>query len=475
MRTSYELYTKIFAFGNNKIYNQAMENMKRYMLPVLIALLMLTGCGKSKTEHTDGQASDGYFSGVDNFDGFSQNPEETYLEGSSESEGTAVFADEEYNTFDKENSGRIEVMKSSLNDIQNVCRDIYVSADKGGGFNVVLSDATVAELMNAIAGAGYSVCDSNYTFNMQGYEALDDFGKSILQGGNISGRYYVVYSDGHISAFELYREGKVWHLLAMSAAWEDDGTLRIFSQGRYSVGTVKYTTKGWLIYNRNTTDFDDNQKSNTGEYTMVRVLPYDSYKKQLAARYIEPVGYLENNLFITDWNTANLGPVDFNTLYAYLFGMYNGTEMLSSYNVRSYYKATGGTRLYVIPTDTFETTVQTYFDIDGATLKNISDFSWKYGGYFFLGYNRDYFNVIPRTPFPEVVDYKENPNGTITMTVDAVNDWYGTDCAFRHVLTVRPEAGGFKYVSNELVQNDGNILPDQKLAEMTDVEMAKLK
>ena len=208
---------------------------------------------------------------------------------------------------------------------------------------------------------------------------------------------------------------------------------------------------------------------------MVRVLPYDSEKRTLCERYVEPVGYLENNLFTTTWNESNMGPIDFNSLYAYVFSLYNGTDMLSSYNVRSYYKAVQGTKLYLVPEDIFENNTTVYFNIDRSALKNISDYSASRGGYYFLGYNRDYYNVTPRTPTPEVVSYTYNTDGTITMVVDAVNKWYGTDRAFRHELTVRPTDGvSFRYVSNLLYEDENNILPVQKLSEMLNVEREKL-
>ena len=448
--------------------------MKKTVLIFMVLCFVLCGCGKKSGPEY--KIEDGHIVYSAGGEPQIDNAADTVgVEGSADNEGRAVFANEEYNSIASEDSGRVSELRNNLNTAASACAEIYAAADKGEGVNVSLSYQTIAEMMAAIANAGFSVADSTNSVNMQGYHSMDEFGKSTMQPGNVSGKYFIIYPDGHLSAFELYREGQVWHLLSMSGAWNEDNTIRIFSEGRYAVHSLEYTEKGWLIYSRDTSDFDENQKSNNGSYTMVRVLPYDAKLRSLATQYVEPIGYLENNLFITDWTNANFGPVDFNTLYAYLFGMYNGTEMLSSYNVRNYYKSVAGTRLYLVPAQTFEDVVQNWFEIDSSALKAISDYSFARGGYFFLGYNRDYFNVTPRTPEPEVVAYTENSDGTITMTVDAVNTWYGTDRAFRHILTVRPEKGGFKFISNSLVADENSILPEQKLAAMTDVEISKIK
>lgn len=401
---------------------------------------------------------------------------DSYTVGGNISDGVAlVFPDEEYNSISQADKGKVKELREIVNNAANACKQTYTDADKGEAINVTLSESTIAKMVADVGTTGVACVDSLLNCNMASFETLDEFGQSInTTTGVISGTYVIVYPDGHLTGFCLCRESNQWHLLATSGEWSKDNSFEIFTEGRYAVGGVKYTERGWLIYSRNTTDFDDNQKANTDPYTMVRVKPYDSTARALAQRYIEPVSYFENNLFITTWSQSDFSAIDFNSLYAYIFGMYNGTEMLSSYNVRNYYKSYGGTRLYVVPTDIFENNVQTYFNIDSSTLKNISDYSYKAGGYFFLGYNRDYYTVTPRTPSPEIISYSYNSDGSISMVVAAVNKWYGTDTAFTHILTVMPTKTGFKYVSNQYLESQDDILPKQVLSEMLDVEKKEL-
>ena len=107
-------------------------------------------------------------------------------------------------------------------------------------------------------------------------------------------------------------------------------------------------------------------------------------------------------------------------------------------------------------------------------LKNISDYSSRLGGYFFLPYSEDSYNVVPHTAEPEVTDYWYNSDGTLTMRVDARNEWYGTDRAFSHEVTVREDgSGGFKYVSNTLIADENSIIPTCQLSGQLDIERAK--
>lgn len=473
-----------------------MLNRRKITILLMISIsLFLSGCG-GKNTGTSYEIVDGKIievqgkNSTDDVAGLYTENENMYMgqeviagegayDGAVVGDGVKVSTSSSNPSDSSGGASNVEInsLKSDMKAAAKACKDVYLNADKGDGWNVDLSSSTIAEMMSAIASEGFSAIDSNNSLNMQGYEALDEFGITAnIKGQNVTGEYFVVYPDGHLSAFKLVRQKDAWHLISMSASWEDDGDIKIYSEGKYSVGEVKYTNRGWLIYSRDTSTLDENQKSNTSKYSMVRVLPYNANYKQFAQKYISKIGYLENNLFTTNWSISDYSPIDFNSLYAYIFGMYNGTDMLSSYNVRSYYSAIGNTRLYLIPTATFENNVKYYFDIDELVLRNISDYSGTVGGYFFIGYNSEYYNVTPRTPTPEVTNVTYNNDGTISLTVDAVNAWYGTDKAFEHILTVRNnEDGSFTYISNTLIDSNDNIIPETKLSELLNVEKSKIK
>ena len=75
------------------------------------------------------------------------------------------------------------------------------------------------------------------------------------------------------------------------------------------------------------------------------------------------------------------------------------------------------------------------------------------------------FNYAPTffgTSLPEVVDIKENEDGTVTLTVEAVCDMVICDDAvITHELTVRfAEDGSFQYLGNEILNDEIMQIPD---------------
>ena len=429
----------------------------KIFLLVVLSLLLLSGC-KRKAEQETSVAE--------------QFTDVTLIDPSPTIPPTPKIS-EKYNSIQDADKDEIAQVQKELMTVAEGCREIYQQADKGTAINVVLSFDTVRAMVDRIGQMGYPAVDAFAKLDMRSPEPIVQFGNQIPGNQNISVTYFTVYNDGQISAYHIGRTSGMWYLIAMSAEWTKDGLPRVMSQGRYVIGDVQFTEKGWLIYNRDTASFDDNQRTNINSYVFVRVLPYDSTKRALCDKYISPVGYFENNLFTTTWNESDFSVIDFNSLYSSIFGMYMGTDDLAAYNAAQYFSNVDDTSLFLIPTDTFEQMVCHYFNIDKGVLKNISDYSNALNGYFFYGYREGLYNYTPRISEPEVVDYWYNPDGTLTMQVDAVNKWYGTDKAFSHQVTVRDTSNGFQYVSNSLYLTENSIVPQCNLSYLLDVERGK--
>ena len=206
-------------------------------------------------------------------------------------------------------------------------------------------------------------------------------------------------------------------------------------------------------------------------------MPYAADKRALSERYLGSSAYAENNLFTCTWSSNNFGELDFNCLYPILYGQYYGTEQLVSSNINALtgYATVKDTNMHIVPYEQFERVIGHFFDIKDETIRAMADNSGSYGGYFILGAQPGFYtSTTVHLPEPEITDYWYNSDGTLTMKIDAVYPWYGTDCAFTHEFTVEETKNGFIYVSNYVYDSPDNIFPDLALKREREAEIATL-
>ena len=116
-----------------------------------------------------------------------------------------------------------------------------------------------------------------------------------------------------------------------------------------------------------------------------------------------------------------------------------------------------------IPKEKFENLIMEYLPVTAEQIREYAVFDEKNQTYYWA--RLGCFNYAPTffgTSLPEVIDIKENEDGTITLTVEAVCDMVICDDAvITHELTVRfAEDGSFQYLGNEIL-NDGIMhIPD---------------
>ena len=61
------------------------------------------------------------------------------------------------------------------------------------------------------------------------------------------------------------------------------------------------------------------------------------------------------------------------------------------------------------------------------------------------------------------MEVRHNPDGTVTLEVDAVYVLEGQDKAFTHEVTMRPDENGhMKYVSNHILEDGKEHISDYK-------------
>ena len=116
-----------------------------------------------------------------------------------------------------------------------------------------------------------------------------------------------------------------------------------------------------------------------------------------------------------------------------------------------------------IPKEEFESLIMEYFPVTAKQIQEYAAFDEEKQTYAWaplgcVNYMHNFFE----TSLPEVTDIKENEDGTVTLTVDAVCDMVVCEDAFiTHELTVRfAEDGSFRYLGNNILSDGIGDIPD---------------
>lgn len=184
-------------------------------------------------------------------------------------------------------------------------------------------------------------------------------------------------------------------------------------------------------------------------YEMLRLEKPDAALFGLQRTYLMAGSYFASNLFLTDWTEEDYSDLSFNDLWEYLYH-----DVTGSYFDPEGYEYNAAQHHFELPAEEFEPLIQRYFRIDLETLRHLAGYNPQRNTYPWRKVvTVDYVDHLSLyTMEPEVTAQRENPDGTITLTVQVISTDLKTDCAFAHQVTVRPlQDGSFQFVGNQML------------------------
>lgn len=187
------------------------------------------------------------------------------------------------------------------------------------------------------------------------------------------------------------------------------------------------------------------------EYTALRVQPLNETYRELTRRYLTPIGFEQNNMFIVDWSEDDFGELNFYDMYDIFYKKENGEYVPYAED-----GDLGAGAVCRIPKDEFESIIMAYFNIDSETLQSKtvyysedSTYEYKPRGFEEAEY--------PEYPYSEVTGFTKNRDGTIALKANVVFPYSGNSRVYSHEVVVRPlEDGGVQYVSNKICPSEDN-------------------
>ena len=350
--------------------------------------------------------------------------------------------DREVYSFDKNDSADAER-------IAEILSDIYAEAIDT---NTLGSLDIMRRMVARLGENGYVAVDSWNQIDMVQAEQAIDFCKAVDEKEMDELTIIVVMEMG-IQKFDLKTEDGSVNIVRGYYQYDRNGSLQNRSTVSYPADFWQYTEEGYLIFEGSCLSDESYilTLSDTPEHTMLRILPLDEKCREYNRKYILPVGYKQNNLFLCNWSEDDFGDLNFYDMYDILYPKVNGQYVpyVADDNLSV-------SAVYQIPKEEFESVIMKYFNIDSETLQSKtvydsvdSTYEYKPRGFEEVEY--------PEYPYSEVVGFTENSDGTITLTANVVFPYAGDSKVYAHEVVVRPlEDGGVQYVSNRIIPSEDN-------------------
>ena len=328
--------------------------------------------------------------------------------------------------------------------------DIYESADKGTASNVVLSDEIIFEMQRKMTETKCAISTLIKYSNMENYESVDSFLDDCMEGKIGAAVIYEIHEDGGIERMTYMFDGSDMYVISASGMWNENGKPGMAYISHTRIKEWKYTEKGWFCYELCVPEPPEVTEIMDGSY-VIRVKPMTEEQREMSEKCVRGLGYQGNNLLCANWDTDHMEALDYNGMYEYLYEMKYGEKFHSEEYPNG------------IPKEEFESLIMEYLPVTKEQIREYAVFDEENQTYEWvrigcLNYTPTFFG----TSLPEVTDMKENEDGTVTLTVEAVCDMVICDDAvITHELTVQfAEDGSFQYLGNKILNDGIGKIPD---------------
>lgn len=323
-------------------------------------------------------------------------------------------------------------------------QDIYEKACKDG----TLEDlATIRQIVERLGEDGLVAVDAENQVDMENAAQAEAFCKRAGEGKEAVQTIIAVKDDGGFMRYDLEASEGTLKVRQGYVAWSNGEPVEKETD-EYQAYAWNYSGKGYLFFEK----YQPPGYDGFSGHTAIRVKPLDQDCRELNQKYIMPVGYRLNNMFLEDWSENDYGNLNFYDIFEPMYQMKYGKRLDVEFAF------TGKT--YDVPEEEFENVFLAFFQIDPSVLRQKTTYQEGSHTYQYRPRGMFDFGSTPDIPYPEVVSYEEQEDGTIKLVVDAVWPDRNMEKAYSHEVVVRPLDGGrFQYVSNHVIDSKDNADP----------------
>ena len=313
--------------------------------------------------------------------------------------------------------------------VKEVYKDIEITDESLFGSNIrEFTKEQCREVVSLLGSAGYvSVTEDT---NMENYEAIEEFYAAYRENRDAMVTIYDVNRDGLLGVITFIYRGNELQTYYVGIGWQKGGIPEVRNTLVSDIAEIKLTEKGYFIYAY------EKVMPHSSLRQYFRIKPLSDKCRELTAKYVHGLSYVNYNVLVTNWDSGCAEEILMPCMFEDIYRIYTG-ENLRPENGR-------------IPADIYEKIMTVYFPVSTEQLREKCGYDEDSGSYAYeMIFERQY------PPFGEVVDYKDNGDGTLTLIVDAVWPDYNSDLAFTNTIVVQPfEDGTFRYLSNFVEQKE---------------------
>ena len=306
------------------------------------------------------------------------------------------------------------------------------------------------KMADVLANQRYLVRADGIYSNIKNEDLLERFLTDAKNGKQGSVVLYELRTRGAVSRCEYSFDGLDMYVFASGMEITLDGN-RCQTYCSYTrIKTWRYTDTGWFCYELCVPEYPEVSEMADGS-VLIRVKPISEENKSAGEKYVLDIGYQGNNILCSNWDTDSLDTLDYAGMYEYLYAMDTGERFSLNEDAEG------------IAAEEFERLITKYIPASREIIRQNTVFNEDKGEYYWAGLGcMNYAPTCFGTSVPEVVEIKENDDGTITLTVNAVCEMILNDEAIiTHELTIKEDTNGsFMYMGNKILDDGINRIPE---------------
>lgn len=310
-----------------------------------------------------------------------------------------------------------------------------------------IPDEELAKILNRLSENGYIV-KSNYVYsNLENWELLESFLQNAKNGKTGEVTIFEVSLYGAIIESKYTSTDGKLYVVCDRFSFNSDGE---FVQNYCSKARIKswrYTDTGWFCYELCVPEYPEVSEVVDGS-VLLRVKPISDENRIASEKYVLGLGYQGNNILCTSWNAETIEELDFTGIYEYLYKMEYGEDFKFAENQIG------------IPKDEFEYLIMKYLPVSVEQIRESTTLCEEYDAYLWARLGGNYAPNRFGHAYPEVEKIRQNDDGTITLTVNAVCESLNNEAIITHELTIKEsDDGRFMYMKNDILNNGEQCIP----------------